>query len=286
MLVPHDAAGKTLNLKITVQAIHAVVGVALFAVIIVISSLVYTGHMSRKLVYYGNAIEKNKEQKAVIETFSKKTDEVGKSVLALEEEDNRLRKLLGLRSWQSKAKLSTHMESNTDKVMQDLKSMHLKLAERKQSFNELKTWVNTVQARFANTPSEWPLYGNLMSYFGYRVFPWRGFHAGIDISASFGAPVHATANGVVTYTGWRTGYGKTVEISHGNGLSTLFAHNSRFAVNNGQKIRKGQVIAYVGTSGYSTGPHVHYEVHKQGRAINPMALLNLDILSASKVWRQ
>ena len=286
MLVPHDAAGKTLNLKITVQAIHAVVGVALFAVIIVISSLVYTGHMSRKLVYYGNAIEKNKEQKAVIETFSKKTNEVSKSVLELEAEDNRLRKLLGLSSWKSKAKLTTHMDNNTDKVMQDLKTMHLKLAERKQSFNELRSWVNTVQSRFANTPSQWPIYGNIMSYFGYRVIPWRGFHAGVDISASYGAPVRATANGVVSYVGWRTGYGKTVEISHGNGLSTLFGHNSRFAVSNGQKIHKGQVIAYVGTTGYSTGPHVHYEVHKYERAINPMAFLNLNILSASKVWRQ
>jgi murein DD-endopeptidase MepM/ murein hydrolase activator NlpD len=164
--------------------------------------------------------------------------------------------------------------------------MHLRLAERQKSFTEMKTWVNTVQQRYSAMPSEWPVYGRIMSYFGYRIFPWRGFHAGIDISSAYGTPVRATANGVVLFTGWRTGYGRTVEIDHGNGISTLYGHNCRFAVKAGQKVKKGQVICYVGTSGYSTGPHLHYEVHKYQRVVNPFAFLNLDLLTACKIWRQ
>jgi murein DD-endopeptidase MepM/ murein hydrolase activator NlpD len=160
------------------------------------------------------------------------------------------------------------------------------IEERKRSFEELKKRVNEIRIRYASTPSRWPLYGRIVSRYGYRIYPWRGFHSGVDISEGYGAPVRATANGVVTFVGWKRGYGKTVMIKHGYGVSTLYAHNSRYSVKVGQRVSKGQIVCYVGNTGYATGPHLHYEVRKWNRPVNPIAYLNLNILSASKIWRR
>ena len=109
-------------------------------------------------------------------------------------------------------------------------------------------------------------------------------HTGVDIKASMGAPVRSTAPGIVSYSGWRQGYGKTVEIDHGHGFKTLYGHNSKLVVVVGQKVAKGQVVAHVGMTGYTTGPHLHYEVRKYDNPINPVAFLDLDIKSAGKYF--
>ncbi|MDI6731426.1 MAG: M23 family metallopeptidase [Candidatus Margulisbacteria bacterium] len=277
MLVPHDASGKAFSVKIPERRLYAAVAGTLCVLLFVSGSLIYSTHLSRKLINYGNTMAKNREQKQMIESFSYRTKTVNKAISELVEEDNKLRQMLGLRNWKSKVKLSSDMNN---------RSADMVLAERKQSYNEMKAWVNDVRAHFAVTPSIWPAYGPIMSYFGYRIFPWRGFHAGVDISTHYGAPVRCTANGIVSSTGWQRGYGRTVVVDHGRGISTLYAHNSSFAVSVGQKVKKGQVISYVGTSGYSTGPHLHYEVQRNGRPVNPTAYLNLNILSASRVMEQ
>lgn len=291
MVIPHDAREKSFSIKIPALWIYAAVGAALFSVLIVGSSIVYSSLLSRRLVHYHNTIARNREQKEVIETFALRAARVSEAISELEQEDNRLRKLLGLKSWKTKIKLSSDLDRNdslasVDQVKREFKKVDLKLAERKRSLEELKSWVNTVRERLATTPSRWPLYGRIVSRFGYRVYPWRGFHTGIDISGCYGAPIRATAAGRVSFVGWRRGYGKTVIITHGHGFSTLYAHLSKYAVNVGQSVRKGQIICYVGNTGYSTGPHLHYEVRKWGRPVNPVAYLNLNILTASRMWRQ
>jgi murein DD-endopeptidase MepM/ murein hydrolase activator NlpD len=147
---------------------------------------------------------------------------------------------------------------------------------------DLQTSVGSIRQRFAQTPSLWPVYGKLVSGYGFRFYPWRGFHTGVDIQAWYGAPVRAAAAGEVSYAGWRSGYGRTVEINHGRGVSTLYAHNSRLLVSVGQNVIKGQVIANVGTTGFSTGPHCHYEVRRNDVPINPVAYLGLKIYSAAR----
>lgn len=113
----------------------------------------------------------------------------------------------------------------------------------------------------------WPVLGKVTSPFGYR----RGrFHGGIDIAAPSGTPVLAADSGVVVLSGYHRSYGKTVVIEHGNGISTLYAHNSSLVVNVGQFVEKGQVISSVGSTGQSTGPHLHFEVRVQGEPVNPI----------------
>jgi murein DD-endopeptidase MepM/ murein hydrolase activator NlpD len=116
--------------------------------------------------------------------------------------------------------------------------------------------------------------GYISSYYGGRIDPFDGqgaFHRGIDFAAPKGTPVHAVAEGVVTYAGVRSGYGNVVEIDHGNGYATRYAHNSKLLVHVGQRVHVGSEIAVVGSTGRSTGPHCHFEVWLHGRSVNPLA---------------
>lgn len=157
--------------------------------------------------------------------------------------------------------------------VQDLK------AASRQVFEETTLLSSALEPHLrslARTPSVWPAKGFIVSPFGVRQDPFDGepaYHEGVDISAPFGSPVVATAEGLVVFTGYRRGYGNVVEISHGGGLSTLYAHLSRILVHPGQPVKRWQKIGAVGSSGRSTGPHVHYEVRKDDRALNPKRFL-------------
>ena len=132
--------------------------------------------------------------------------------------------------------------------------------------------------KLAVTPSIWPTSGEVTSGFGWRSSPWGGgseLHQGIDIANSMGTPIFATADGVVVQSGWSGGYGNIVQIDHGNGIETIYGHNSRILVNSGQSVKKGQVISYLGSTGRSTGPHVHYEIRVNGTAVDPIRFLVL-----------
>ncbi len=125
----------------------------------------------------------------------------------------------------------------------------------------------------SHIPSIWPTTGVVTSPYGLR---WGGtdFHPGIDIANDMGTPIVATADGVVEYAGWNSGgYGNMVDINHGNGLMTRYGHASQVVVSAGQHVKRGQLIAYMGSTGFSTGPHVHYEVHVNGNRVNPISYL-------------
>ena len=120
----------------------------------------------------------------------------------------------------------------------------------------------------------WPLdSGEISSFYGLRADPFGGgseYHSGLDIAADFGAPVKAAAAGTVTAAGLNGGYGRFISIDHGSGMSTAYGHMSALAVTVGQQVSRGQVIGYVGSSGYSTGPHLHFEVRENGQTENPL----------------
>ena len=123
----------------------------------------------------------------------------------------------------------------------------------------------------------WPTSGRISSKYGYRIHPvykTKKFHSGMDIAAPQGTPVYAAASGKVTMATTNGGYGQCVIINHGSGLTTLYGHNSRILVKNGQAVNKGDLIAYVGSTGVSTGPHLHFEVRVNGATKDPMSYLN------------
>jgi murein DD-endopeptidase MepM/ murein hydrolase activator NlpD len=120
-----------------------------------------------------------------------------------------------------------------------------------------------------------PVAGHITSYFGYRYHPilhFTRFHAGLDIGANWGSPIVAAADGEVVAAGWAGGYGREVRIAHGGGVVSLYGHMSEIAAQPGSYVRAGQVIGYVGSSGLSTGPHVHFEVRQNGQPVNPLGV--------------
>jgi murein DD-endopeptidase MepM/ murein hydrolase activator NlpD len=141
------------------------------------------------------------------------------------------------------------------------------------SMSDAEGIIRSKTERWTSTPSIWPTDGFLSSPFSYaRKHPLLGSfrpHYGVDISARAGNRVVATADGVVRFAGWRSGSGNHVEIDHGFGIATTYSHSARLLVKTGERVRRGTPIGFVGSTGFSLGPHVHYEVHKLGHPIDP-----------------
>ena len=132
--------------------------------------------------------------------------------------------------------------------------------------------------RANSAPNLWPVEGQVTGSFGERIDPFNGegaFHSGVDISANVGSPVIAPADGMVTFADFLGGYGRAIMVDHGHGISTRYGHLSSFAVTAGQYIHRGDTIGYVGLSGRSTGPHLHYEVRINDVPVNPYKYLRL-----------
>lgn len=162
-----------------------------------------------------------------------------------------------------------------DRLRQDAES-------RLASFSEIAWYVGNQKSLRNATPSIWPTEGSITSLFGYRFSPMSRddgesgeFHPGVDIANHPDTLIAVTADGTVLFSGWSHGYGNLVVIDHGYGLQTVYGHTSKALVKVGDRVRKGQVIAYMGTTGRSTGAHLHYEVRRQGRPVNPMQYLKV-----------
>ena len=167
-------------------------------------------------------------------------------------------------------------KAETDKAAWEKQEAALQ-AESDSLRAELRALASKVSQTVKGTGQfAWPVAGRVTSPFGYRVHPIfkiRKMHTGIDISAGSGTPIHAGDSGVVIYAGWRGGYGKTVIVSHGDGLTSLYAHMSSISASVGQAVARGDVIGKVGSTGYSTGPHLHFEVRVNGSPTDPMRYL-------------
>lgn len=150
------------------------------------------------------------------------------------------------------------------------------------SFAELSDTMTRNMDRLRNTPSIMPTAGWLTSHFTksrlHPILHMSRPHEGIDVSAPMGAPIVAPASGTVTRAGVERGYGNVVEVSHGNGIVTKYAHCSRILVKRGQRVTRGQMIATVGNTGLSTGPHLHYEIHVNGRVVDPLTYVMPDAI--------
>ena len=152
------------------------------------------------------------------------------------------------------------------------------LADRERQLTVLESLMSTRQLGQRIMPGGWPMIGGwISSHFGYRSDPFTGhgaFHAGVDFAAEPGSRVITTGPGVVSFSGYKSGYGNVVEITHPTGYVTRYGHNSRNLVREGEAVQKGQPIAVIGSTGRSTGTHVHFEVERDGNTLNPMRYLS------------
>lgn len=157
------------------------------------------------------------------------------------------------------------------------KSIRTLINDTKSSVSDLLGAMEGRSGTLAAFPNKWPVNNTaISSNYGYRMDPISSgseWHEGIDIPADFGSPVYASGAGTVEFAAWNGGYGRYVRIDHGNGYKTAYGHMSGLATSSGQQVAKGQIIGFVGSSGYSTGPHVHFEVISEGQTIDPFYVL-------------
>ena len=159
------------------------------------------------------------------------------------------------------------------RLYEDLERLEREVALRATSLGALTTYLGEQKDRLAATPSIWPTEGYVSSKFGPRTSPFTGRrqqHTGIDIAAPRGTSILASADGVVTFAGKMAGYGRVIVINHGFGFKTFYGHNQRNKVKKGQRVKRGQEIGTVGSSGYSTGSHLHYEVLVKNTPRSPL----------------
>ena len=287
----------THTVRLSLRALRLLaVGVGAGAALVAVGSIfsIYTlTHAYLREEETAQLREANRIQQEQILQIAKKTSALGQEVDALQRTEDGLRALVGAPPAEADSAAPVGEAApaptggaphalTTDEVGEALTMLEERIATRRSSLGQLAiTMQKDVPGASSflgddtpvTTPTGWPTDGFISSGYGLR---WNGaeFHQGIDIAAEMGTPIVATADGVVTLAGWNAGgYGNMVDIDHGSGVSTRYGHASAVVVTAGQRVRRGQIIAYVGSTGHSTGPHLHYEVRLSGQPVNPSSYL-------------
>ncbi|MEO0081784.1 MAG: M23 family metallopeptidase [candidate division WOR-3 bacterium] len=254
--------------------------VALYlAVILALGLFVLTGYLSRLYLNrhtdYGRLqqlVRENYLLKAKVTAYAVALDTFRQFLALTEEMDNRLRAASDLYLIPPEARRlgigGVLPADPTPEVGELLR--RVKFEQR--SLGEIERQLKARSAELSHIPSIWPVQGWVTSWFGMRHDPFTGqrqMHEGMDIVAPRGSAVVAPADGRVTYAGWKSGWGRCIEIDHGNGIHTFFAHCQSLRVNVGDNVSRGKIIATVGSSGRATGTHLHYGVMRGGVWVNP-----------------
>ncbi len=262
-----------------------------FMVLAIIGSNIYLWHffqehrnLESQLHQAENTVQ---SQKIQLTTLYHKTQDLEQNLERIQEFDDKLRVMLDLDPPQtsnpnpaggtpenfSSSSVPFYRQEALAREMHnflDQLSTESRLEEIRQQ--EILQALHKQQNRLASTPSIWPAQGWVSSDFGYRASPFTGqreFHKGIDISAPEGTPIYAPADGEIISTRDNSTYGLTMVLDHGRGFSTKYAHMKRFVVDENEEVSRGQLIGYVGNTGRSTGPHLHYEVRINNVPVNP-----------------
>ena len=306
MIVPPNQK-QTISFQLSAPLLYALIALVTVAIFGITSIFFYTSKASLELSNYKQMKLESVEQKRKIADLSTQINTLKKDIEGLIETEVKIRDVMRRKHESSPRVLrrrtnyqigqfnksyaiadTPEQEQTLDHLLQKSDILTAQVETLKERYTGFSTVLDTYQKRFAATPSIWPVYGKIRSKFGWRTHPLTSkphLHKGIDIPAFIGAPIKAAADGKVVVTGLRGGDGLVVAINHGHGYLTIYAHASKILVKRGQQVKKGQVIANVGSTGLSTGPHVHYEIRRWRQAISPKPYLNLDLFTASKqIW--
>lgn len=258
MLIPHSRFSSR-SVKIPVVA------AAFFCTMAVLGAVFSVSLTIQAFDYYRMKNEYNR--------MSKHFNEMESTMASLKQSESQFRKLFSLGS---RKEVLKNLDIAAEDGSIDVEALQREVKASMAAVEEIKSYLAREQDVFRASPSGWPAAGKISSGFGMREHPRFGdrrMHTGIDITMPRGTPLHATADGVVSFADRSSGNGNIVVIEHGHGLTTVYAHNTRNTVKPGQTVKRGQVIAYSGSTGISTGPHVHYEVWRNGASVNPAPFL-------------
>ncbi|HXX80999.1 MAG TPA: M23 family metallopeptidase [Thermodesulfovibrionales bacterium] len=258
MLVPHSNS-KHFSIKLPSIGIVLSVGLWLIGSIYVISIAVnaFEYRMMRERLKY----------------YSGQFVELNATIAALKNAESEFRRLFSLGTREEVLE-NVHITSDSGSI--DLEALRNQIKDTVENVKDIKEYLKEQKDIYMATPRGWPTTGRITSPYGSRENPVHGgndFHSGVDISVESGTPIRATADGVVSFAGRSGGSGNLVGLEHGFGFSTFYAHNSNVVVKIGQRVKRGDIVAYSGSTGSTTGPHCHYEIWKDGRHVNPAKFL-------------
>jgi murein DD-endopeptidase MepM/ murein hydrolase activator NlpD len=257
MLIPHS---NSRSLRLKVPSVGIVISVILWAV-----GMLYVMSVAK------NALEYNL-MKQKLDYYSSQFLELRGTISTLKKAEQDFQKIF---SFKSREQVLKNLDSS-DSGSIDMDNLKQQIKATMESVGDIRDYLGRQRDIYISTPRGWPAEGHITSPFGERRHPQSGqveFHGGVDIAAEAGLPVKATADGIISFAGWSGGNGNLVVVEHGMGYSTFYAHNKTVAVHVGQKVKRGDVISHIGSTGNSTGPHVHYEIWHDGRAVNPASFL-------------
>ncbi len=258
MLVPHSRF-RSFSIKMPVFGLYLILFMS------IVGSVYLVGASIQAARFY--------QAKARLAHVNSQFSEISATLHSLKESENNFRKLFSLKS--KKAVMDAMLVEDTGSV--NITALKKQIDQSFKSVHEIRDYLAEQKDIYLSTPVGWPVKGRITSSYGMRMHPllhrWM-LHSGVDISIPPGTPVRATAEGVVSFTGWEGRGGNTIVIEDGNGFRTAFAHNRKNLVKVGQRVERGDVIAYSGATGAATGPHVHYEVWRNGKSIDPSEYLN------------
>ena len=260
------------NLSVPLYAVYSAAA-ALFLLLVLggllgrlfVTRLTDTGELDRLSRENATLKEKVVAYTAAMDTF--------KEFLATTEKmDNKIRAAINLYLIPSDIRLMGIGGNQAPSPEPRVDNLLRRIRFEQQSLQEIEAEVRSQESRLTNMPSIWPVQGWVTSAYGYRHDPFTGrrtMHEGIDIVAPGGATIVAAASGRVVYAGWKSGWGRVVEIDHGYGMRTFYAHCRSIRVNSGATVSRGDAIATVGSSGRATGTHLHYGITVSGSWVNP-----------------
>lgn len=257
MFIPHSNT-RSIRLKMPSIGVFA-------SIIFLISGSVYVLSIAINTLEYHRMKQK-------LHYYSGHFLELKSTIMTLKKAENEFKKLFSLKS---KEEVLKNLDT-TDSGSIDMENLKQQIKMTMETVGEIRDYLSKQSDIYSSTPRGWPANGHITSPYGRREHPKSGdgeFHSGVDIATGSGMPVRATADGIVSFSGWSGGSGNLVVIEHGLKFSTFYAHNKMVSVKVGQKVKRGDIICYIGSTGNSTGPHVHYEVWHEGRPINPVSYL-------------
>ncbi|HEX3748266.1 MAG TPA: M23 family metallopeptidase [Bryobacteraceae bacterium] len=270
VVLAHSLRGRLRRIHIPHQAVYVILALALFGSISVFGFVASYARMAWKVANY-NALKREADNLRVrYQNLQRVVSQTDKQIASLEVYANEVSMAYGIKQ---------KLEGPSDITAQG--KLVPSFAESVQDYDYLRSsdvmlLLSSPARRFRSTasiPNLWPIDGRLIGGFGPRQDPFSSegeeIHKGVDIGGTIGTPVHVTADGVVRFADMESTFGRLVVVDHGGGLETWYAHMSKIYVHTGQEVRRAELIGAVGMTGRTTAPHLHYEVHVNGRPVNP-----------------
>lgn len=288
LIIIPDISSKPRRIHLSRKMIKAAVITCALALFFFIGMICHYFGLKRQVIDIARLKEENRQQKLHLTSLTKSIESLNGRLNKLHSSNTKLQILAGIKKPENNKQVfgigggiadgmyefsRTNLSRLVEQMREELENLELEVADQEDTVLEMTTLIEDRKSILDSTPAISPVKGWVTSTFGYRKSPFTGkrvMHYGLDIASRRGTPIISTARGIVTFSGVKGNYGKVVAISHGYGFTTIYGHNAVNLVKVGEKVERGDTIAYLGNTGRSTAPHLHYDIRAEGTAVDPV----------------